>query len=391
MSNHEEQNIQNNAETAAEIKSKPKFKIVKQHFQGAAAMVIIFALAISVLQIMPGKNLFGTMASMGTSMSQTTRYAHFKIANPENAFSMLAHPVQRNKGYVKTPGLVYDPNAGDHIQGYVFYNRGSGKMYHIFSHNNKNQGFIYIAKDKPASKIAMIDLPSGYNHPGGMQIIGDYLFVAAEGSGKSAVFMYDLTPVYMYDDPPGKPVTLISLSEGGAASAVGITDIPCNATGGIRYVLAINNHGSQTVSLYLSNVGVSLSAANSSTFVRVNTNIKFKNESSYDGMALLGAADGSVWLMGFRANYTGSYADFADLYNIGRSFSEGMKLNATEITPKATKQFNTEHGFTTGLYGVHFRWGTGLTIYENDRLRLNVTQREVDAEYIVVNTFFNYK
>ena len=51
--NTENNNVPN--ETA----SKPKFKITKHHWQGAAAMLIVIAISLSALSFMPGVNLFG--------------------------------------------------------------------------------------------------------------------------------------------------------------------------------------------------------------------------------------------------------------------------------------------------------------------------------------------
>ena len=377
--------------------AKPKFRIVKEHVQGAAAMLLVGALATTALMITPGVNLFGQMDEpenvdvivAGTDMDLATRYTNFTVSDPKT--NLLNLSTKTEKAFIKTPEQGYIASK-NHIQGYAVHDRGDAGMFHIFSHEAQGTGFIYIAKgENGGAKIARFNVPEGYHHPAGMQIIGDYLFVAAEKSGGGAVLMYDLTPVYNDSKAPDGPVTLVTTTGGSSASSVGITNVSkWNGVDGLRYVMAVHNYDKRTVDLYVSAPEATLAKANSDTFTHVKT-IKHDNN-SYDNMALVSSPNNDVWMAGFRTSYSGSKAEnqsYADIYQLVNGGSSNI---AATINSVAQKKFETKQGSPVGLFGVHFRWGVGLNIYENNKLRLNVSERDFgdgQGGGVDVNFFFN--
>lgn len=377
----------------------------------------------------------------GTEMSLITRFANFTVAHPKEAFAALNYPTKKLGGRrvqasISTPGQDYQGNAAHHIQGYAFYDRGSGREYQIFSANASANGFIYIARGTHGgTKITKFNVPDGLNHPAGMQIIGDYLLVGLEGKkdGKDVgeVVMYNLTSIYRDQNtenntnsccengsgPPSDPITLITFDVEGksSASAVGIANIYsgqystydpfCNkgqtCTPGLRYILAVHNYAKREVTLAISKPGASLADATDTTFKKFTFNngtgaIKMPQEHSYDGMALMSTPNNDLWMVGFHSSGS-SYNDYADLFKLATVDAANHQVTIpTSFSSRTDRQhFQTAHSASIRQYGVHFRWGTSLNIYADDKLRLNVSEREFGVAgpaggKVTVNWFFNY-
>lgn len=432
-------------------------------------MVLLAALGLGAAGCTGGGRPVGTLHSprlgdSGTEMSLPTRWANFSLTDPPTAFNALSTRIAKDD--VSHPGISYDTNTEHHIQSYSFYNRGNHlQQFHIFDANESKTGTIYITKNKDnktygGTKITRFDAPTGFAHPAGMQIIGDYLLVAMEGKQEStnaqgkktqqdvgAVFMYNLTSVYKDPEkccgdnknqapstPAGRtPKELIRIvGTASAASSVGITAISGDFKYSpydkgyywptpTRYVIAVH-HYEKSVTLYISKQGVTLADANSGSFEKLATYplpAKCPNDGScsYDSMALLSDQQSNVWLIGFRSKgITNSFADYADLYKLsnvtyrssstvhdvdvdmypnGRTLNEKLTLPGNVTVGRfGTKQFTTQHGNIAAWAGPHFRWGPGLTIYEDNKLRLNVTERNwgtAGANKVWVNWFFSYK
>lgn len=386
----------------------------------------------------------GTLAPVGSDGTETslqTRFANFTVTDPKAAFSKLNYPHNKKGGRrlkesIKTPGQAYLGNAEHHIQGYAVYDRGDKGVFQIFSANAQKTGFIYIAKGTyGGTKVTKFDVPTGFNHPAGMQIIGDYLLVGMEGNCKNmteseakaipacdkaysawpnigAVYMYNLTKLYENPKeccgggtkPPADPVLLRSISGKSAASSVGIASITGNSQysandgnwdakspHGIRYIMGVHDYDDHDVWLFISKPGISLAQADGNTFASLKV-IDLPKDHSYDGMALMSQPDNSIWMAGFHS--TGNYTDYADLFNL-TSVSPGKVVTIQDPFKKPTQRehFETETETSIAGYSVHFRWGTSLNIYADDKLRLNASEREFGTagqEAVTVNWFFNH-
>lgn len=359
----------------------------------------------------PPANVASTCA--GTEPSIPTRCVNFHVANPAGAFLRFGtrdNPTRRVQASISHPGISYDTTASHHIQSYTFYDRGKG--FHIFDANQTYNGQIYIAEgEKGGTQVTRFN--TGFPHPGGMQIIGDYLLVGMEKGNAGAVYMYDLTRVYQHpgsccgtkkNQPPSNPVNLLNTTGKSSASAVGITNVSASREfsssdpfkdsyshgplSGIRYVMAVHTYG-KSVALYISKPGVTLADPSRLDFKQLTS---FAATNSYDSMALLSQPDGSVWMMGFRSYYTAhpaTFQDYADLWRL-TTISSGEVYIINQFVE--ARNFKTVSG-TSGVNGPHFRWGPGLNISGSDRLRLNVPETNwgtAPGRKVTVNWFFNY-
>ena len=115
--------------------------------------------------------------------------------------------------------------ADDHVQGYTRTYDDAGNQYFIFSNSCEVDNAVIIVKSKIDSKnYRKIVIPREWEHPGGIQAIGNYLFVPCENKEKKIVrlFVYDLTKK-KEEDP-----LCYKRDFDCTASSVGITDFVHN-------------------------------------------------------------------------------------------------------------------------------------------------------------------
>lgn len=380
--------------------AKRRFALTKRRLQGAAVLFVAVVLAAVVLAFTPGTKLLGTTALLPAASGSGSAVAA-NLTNSDPVGSLKSLGLRREHFSVHTPHQsLQAPDR--HIQSYAYYPKKGESAFHMFS-SNDDTGFIHISQGD--REVAKLFLPSGFGHGGGMQIIGDYLVIAAEGKdgddSVGAVFLYDLTPMRDKGVKPSGPVELVRVKGGSAASSVGIAAInakghytsadKASSDGSTRYVLAVHQY-EKNVKVFLSKPGFTLANATEGAFEQVQ---KYIIGRPFDSMAMLATPDQEVWLMGFAAEDE-KYEDHAYLYqlteNTGGDSWDWVPTEDLRSALKLKQHFVTEH--SSGLYGVHFRWGPTLTIYENNRLRLNVSERNFGkwpSSLVTVNSFHNYK
>ena len=137
-------------------------------------------------------------------------------------------------------GEPWVPNmAESHVQGIARYGN-----YILLSHNNKgySKGFICVLNVTSKRMVYTFDTPDEhFNHPGGMQVIGDYMVVPVENShhSQSYIHFYDLSAM---TDAVRPTLLKYSIHRGSSgAGAVGITNSTANSTE--YYLLATYNNG----------------------------------------------------------------------------------------------------------------------------------------------------
>ena len=284
----------------------------------------------------------------------------------------------------------------NHIQGYAIYKN----LFHIFSHSDdKDYGrLIFVSttgtvtneKEYTPDNIYTMNTPSdGYNHPGSIQLIGDYLLVGTENDdGKGKIWLYDLTTINTSGSQFLQAPKLLreNLPK---ASTVGVTDITMfdgKEVPSGKSVYAIGVMSNQELIIYTSN------EVNEGNIMAIGpltnqTSYVFKTQGDYHSIAFFCAADRSLCMVGFRAISTGSWADHCDVYQLtyaNGAFRESPRLLFTE-------QMKTNHGAMVGSFGVHFRWGAGLQIigdgeFSSD-IRLIATQRNNIYGEVTINIF----
>lgn len=109
-----------------------------------------------------------------------------------------------------------------HVQGVAMYGD-----YCLLTHNNRgySKGVLLVMNMKSGKMVHKIKTPDeGYNHPGGIQVIGDFLLVPLEDSRhtKSIIRLYDLANMTDTIQPILLPLTVERPEI--AAGGVGIAD-----------------------------------------------------------------------------------------------------------------------------------------------------------------------
>ena len=284
----------------------------------------------------------------------------------------------------------------NHIQGYAIYK----DLFHIFSHSdNEDYGrLIFVSttgtvkneKEYTPDKIYTMNTPSdGYNHPGSIQLIGDYLLVGTENDdGKGKIWLYDLTTINTSGSQFLKDPKLLrdNLSK---ASTVGVTDITRldgKAVPSGKSVYAIGVMSNQELVIYTSNEVNQGNIMDIGPLTYRNRYV-FKTDGDYHSIAFFCAADRSLCMVGFRAISTGSWDDHCDVYQL--TYTDGSFRESSRRL--FTEQMKTDHGAMVGSFGVHFRWGAGLQIIGDgefsSNIRLIATQRNNTYGEVAINIF----
>lgn len=291
-----------------------------------------------------------------------------KVYNPKlKNVSAAFENIQRH-GHLRTysgttpgdePGL---PSLmATHVQGIA-----QNDDYIFLSHNRLGlmpTGMVaVIAKDKD-EVLYWFDTPEqqhNYPHPGGIQIIGDYLVVPVETSDhdRSWIHFYDLTTMTRTKKPRK---LAYSLHRETGSGAVGITNF--TSAGTEYYLLAAYDNGA--LYFYQSN-GKKLSEDGIAFSPLFDTRVR---QEGYSSVCLLTDKNNGLHMIGFRTDDSNTAPeDRMDLYTINidkHSLSHEV----------ASRHMVTEHGGIVGPDGVHFRWGAGLRIASDDKLKAYATQR----------------
>lgn len=305
-----------------------------------------------------------------TNTNQT--FYNPKLANITQAFQNVNdHASQEDLKGVEP--LI--PNmAESHVQGVAYY-----KDYAIFSHNNmgNSRGKLIIVNRTNDKLVHNIDIPiENLNHPGGIQVIGNFLAVSVEPSPnsndkKSYILFYDLTTLNNSTPPTllDKPrIDRTTGAQQGKAGAVGITNYT-TPDGKEHYKVVVFDN--MNVDTYTSN-----------EYPLGDDRLQFTYEKSFrlkgsglQGVCLLTSTDQNINMVGFAYD---SPQDRLMLFD-----KDGNQL--------FNRHFYNNYGSTGGSYGVHFRWGSGLQIqtYANKSPDFLVmcTQRNFVGGLMTLNNF----
>jgi len=268
-------------------------------------------------------------------------------------------------------GEPWIPNMVEsHIQGIARY----GDFY-VLTHNNKgySRGRILVLSQRLGGLQQQFDSPiEHYNHPGGCQVIGDYLAMALENSdnNRGYVVFYDLRSM-THDIQPSLLPLRIDCPDSGVGG-VGITNYTL-PDGREHYLVAAVDAGE--VSLYLSNDKTLDDPA--CAFRPVGERQRLSGGST-SHVNLVTDSSNSVYLIAFRdeTNGSGSYNDYVDLYRL-------------DTHDHQLKYLQTRHMYTDRptSAGVHFRWSAGLQIVYGDALRFHASQRNFVGNRLDIDVF----
>ena len=105
-------------------------------------------------------------------------------------------------GELKVPNMIES-----HIQGFGrVYDENLKKYLCVASHNNKgySKGFMMYLNCGKSGNVIKQDVPlEHYNHQGGLQVVGNYMFIAVENSGYNSSFvrLCDLSNLFSSSKP----------------------------------------------------------------------------------------------------------------------------------------------------------------------------------------------
>lgn len=303
-----------------------------------------------------------------------------------NAYNAKLPNVETAFDNVPTDGVNHkfsgDPHVADmaesHVQGIAAY----GDFF-LLTHNNKgySRGMILII-DRDSKKLVQ-NFPTSddnYNHPGGCQVIGDFVAVSLENSShdKSFIRFYDLSEMTDATQPALLDLEIVRPNNG--AGGVGITNVTDVVNGEQieRYVLLTYDNG--TIDIYRSNA---LPLGNADCQFEIVQSDFLIKETGYAEICLVTDTDNNIFMVGFRTdNLGGSNDDYADLYTVS--------LDPPGISDAIVQSHKkTQYGGVKGMDGVHFRWGAGLQIRADGQIELFATQRNFVGNLWYANTFDN--
>ncbi len=300
--------------------------------------------------------------------SNKSEWDNYKIDNVEQALNTVnkSGTLYFLEGKCDGLPIPHIPLIGSeaHVQGVASYND-----YLIITHNSESEsaktGSLVILNQKSHKIVNKMNTPEGYNHPGGIQQIGNYLAVSLESKDgnirDSFIRFYDLRQLSDTQLPIllEKP-SIYRINK--KAGAVGITTYKENGID--KFVLAVHDNGS--VDFYKSN-GKLLSDSQCSFDLIFNCNIT----NAADNLCLVTDKQEKIYMIGFRstADVIGlPIADYADLYLID--------TNKMTVNPQASNiHFICNHGPLIPGVGVHFRWGAGIRIISPQKVEVLATQR----------------
>ena len=288
-----------------------------------------------------------------------------KLENVPQSFARI-NPDGKFAQYKHLP--YYADIITAHVQGFT-KTCIDGKEYSLFTNGSSHtkDGLLIRKPDLDSKQYKKVKMPSGLNHPGGMQAIAQYVFVPCEYKPESSLFVFDVSQ----EDLP----VVKSLHFGHAASSCGITDF--EYMGKTRYVIAVN--ANPTCYLYISE-DTETTDITKMDFIEIGqfdlTKFSGKDD-DFEGVGLVTDVNNNIFLITlFSRKEYATLADFAMLLGINVKTIEGQDIFQIKVDYYETKHL-ISHGAVGGEDGVHFRWGNGIYISEKQGLCIAGTARNI--------------
>lgn len=285
--------------------------------------------------------------------------------------------------------------AMSHIQGFASY---TDLNIRVFSHSDDSSKFGYLIFSYPGSpkyvEIATYD--SGFNHPGGIQTIDNYLLVPCEKCGDKDIYgsyirLYDMSSLKL-GTPPTVCKDFVIHREKDNATAAGITKYrDCY---GEWYLIVILNRG--VCDFYKSKADRSLPQCD---FKHISRRDMRSAWSGYDVQCinLLTEANDKnlperVFMIAFATKeVAATFEDHALLMTVIPKVEkdvvpfENEHDGIADIIMLNDRHFTCQHS-SVGQLGVHFRFGAALEV-KKDKLVLYATGRNFTDGEVLCNFF----
>lgn len=298
-----------------------------------------------------------------------------KLADVKHTFQSVAdHPGSSGIFYLSGGGSVSNI-ALDHIQGFA---KNAQHIFIAVNQDGEKEGTIFIYDGHTKDYLSTYKIPvAGFNHPSGMQLVGDYLVVGIQSQDYNSNKVYcvnvaDVNALHGFE---------LSVPMGDQhCASVGITDVNVQADGSLQYLLVVSGDGMGT--FFLSDTTkVGLSADLNFTKIKEDSTI------SFEGVNILTQADGKAFVIGFDSDGDGiSFNDYLRLFELSGEFGDGMSIKEIE-----KKHIYSEVPLTSPQKGPlkpHCRYGSGTYVKDNT-LTCIITGREPHMGFInpVLNAF----
>ena len=287
-------------------------------------------------------------------------YYYAIVVDVKNKFAALPiDGVQSNlEGF---PGS-YDPTV-NHIQGYAQYDSCDHTRYSILTHSVGTAPYAHIvAGPKTGSdKWGFKTYLQNWKHPGGVQVMGDYLLVPSEQDASAHIALYDLRSLAVKEL---RRVETFDLAVSHKAGALGITSY--EDKNGIEYYVMIVAHLDGENTVYHVYRALASNGIENARFSEVGS---FESDKDFQGFGLI-TEDGTndIYMIGLWSPSEGvTFADYAYLYQLNtETWTIGEALQQIHMVSV---------GGMAGMMGVHFRYGANVYVADDGTLTLSATER----------------
>jgi hypothetical protein len=256
-----------------------------------------------------------------------------------------------------------------HIQGMAQY-----KNYYIMTHDViQGNSLIYIFNRTTKKQVHKLEAPHGdYHHPGGCQIIGDYLAIEIEKGDESYVLFYWLGTLTDTSSPILMPAKIKTEGKTGA-NCIGISDV--KTRNGREYVIIVRSNEGMTV--YRSN-GLYLDDPELEFIRDFNGSFRKGESTGADSINLVTQQDGELFALVFAGNEKDWQSDYFDLYRIDLLDKEVKFIRTRSITVKSTVDF---------IMG--FRYGAGSVVVDQNTLNIYCCGRQAipTTNFLLIDEF----
>lgn len=256
----------------------------------------------------------------------------------------------------------YDPTV-NHIQGYAQYDSCDHTRYSILTHSVGTAPYAHIvAGPKTGSdKWGFKTYLQNWRHPGGVQVMGDYLLVPSEQDASAHIALYDLRSLAVKEL---RRVETFDLAVSHKAGALGITSY--EDKNGIEYYVMIVAHLDGENTVYHVYRALASNGIENARFSEVGS---FESDKDFQGFGLI-TEDGTndIYMIGLWSPSEGvTFADYAYLYQLNtETWTIGEALQQIHMVSV---------GGMAGMMGVHFRYGANVYVADDGTLTLSATER----------------
>lgn len=317
-----------------------------------------------------GQTVFASFVRGGNGVNEISLEALFvasdakdiaeKVSNVEAKFKSL--PVDGTQTDLKGFPGSYDPTM-NHIQGYSIYKNSEGLQYSLLTHSVGTASYAHIVAGPTngSDKWGFKTYLENWQHPGGIQVIGDYVLVPSEHDTEAHVALYDLRSLEVGEL---RRVETFDLHVPHKAGALGITSY--TDANGVEYYVLVVAHLDETDSVYHVYKAAAADGLENAQFSEIGS---FPFEKDFQGFGLVTEVEtNNVYLVGLWSPSEGAtFADYAYLYQLNtQNGTLGEELD--QIHLKSV-------GGAVGMLGVHFRYGASVFVGNNDNFIVSATER----------------